>query len=259
MMHKKKELLEELLNDLPSVGIAYSAGVDSTFLLKVAHDVLGDKAAAFMVRSVVIPSRDIEEAQAFCDAEGIRLIVIDGDPLSIPRFQENPENRCYICKKSLFGNMLYEAAKYGITTLMDGTNADDDMDDRPGMKALSELKIRSPLREAGLTKAEIRQLSEEMNLPTARKASFACLATRIPHGDEITPDKLKRIEAAEDYLSKIGFTQYRVRTHGDLARIEVLPSEFHKILDGEVRKDVSGYLKSLGYKYVALDLTGYGG
>lgn len=258
MMHKKKELLEELLKGFPSVGIAYSAGVDSTFLLKVAHDVLGDNAAAFMVRSDVIPAADIKEARAFCDAEGIRLFMIDSDPLSVPGFAANPGNRCYICKKALFSKMFEEAAKNGITTLMDGTNADDDMDDRPGMKALDELGVRSPLREAGLTKEEIRLLSKELALPTSRKASFACLATRIPYGDEITSEKLKRIEAAEDYLNKLGITQYRVRTHGELARIEVLPSEFHKMLDSEVRVNVSRYLKSLGYKYVSLDLIGYG-
>ena len=256
-MKDKSVILEEILRQAESVAVAYSAGVDSTYLLKVAHDLLGDRAAALIAVSPLVPSRDIIEAEAFCEDEGIRLVKISYDPLSVPMFCENPSDRCYICKKALFNIFIREAEDLGFKKIVEGTNADDVFDYRPGMKALDELGILSPLKEAGLSKNEIRELSRELGLQTYKKASFACLATRIPYGDTITAGLLNRIELAENYLYDLGISQFRVRTHGDIARIEVLPSDIERLAREDVRLELTDYFKSIGYKFVALDLTGY--
>ena len=256
-MPNKKEQLELILKEIGSAAVAFSAGVDSTFLLMTAADVLGDKVQAVIVKSALIPGRDISEAEDFCAAHGIRLNVIEYDPLGSEAFTSNPKDRCYVCKKALFSLILDEAQKLGLNTVIEGTNADDTNDYRPGMKALEELGVRSPLKEAGLTKAEIRELSQEEELPTWDKPSFACLATRIPYGNTITAEVLARIENAEEYLYSIGIRQYRVRSHGDLARIEVLPEDFGRLTEEKTRTALTEYYKKLGYKYVSLDLTGY--
>lgn len=256
-INEKRAKLENILLQAQSVVVAYSAGVDSTFLLKVAHDVLGSNAYAVIAKSSVVPARDISEAEAFCREQGIDLKVIEYDPFAVEGFAQNPKDRCYICKKALFSMLFEETSKLGANMLADGSNVDDMSDYRPGMKALVELGIRSPLKEAGLTKKDIRQLSSEAGLATWDKPSFACLATRIPCEEPITPEKLTRIEKAEDKLAELGIRQFRVRSHGELARIEVLPEDISKLASEQIRDRITEYFNSIGYKYVSLDLKGY--
>ncbi|MBP5180406.1 MAG: ATP-dependent sacrificial sulfur transferase LarE [Clostridiales bacterium] len=256
-MHNKKQKLEQILSEMGSVVIAFSSGVDSTFLLKVAHDVLGNKAVALTARSCLVPAREIDDAAGFCEKEGIKSIVLDYDPLSVEGFAANPKDHCYICKKALFTKVVAQANELGITTVVEGSNEDDKGDYRPGMRAIKELGIRSPLQEAGLTKKEIRELSKELGLPTWDKPSFACLASRIPYGDEITEEKLTMVDNAEQILLNEGFRQFRVRVHGADARIELLTDEFGKIMEDDMREEVYKELKKIGFRYISLDLQGY--
>ncbi|MCH5183252.1 MAG: ATP-dependent sacrificial sulfur transferase LarE [Oscillospiraceae bacterium] len=256
-VHQKKQALEAYLRDLGSVAVAFSSGVDSTFLLKVAHDLLGEKAIAVTARSCSFPKREQEEASAFCISEGIRQIVVDSEELSIEGFRQNPVNRCYLCKRELFTKIRDIAASNGIAFVAEGSNLDDNGDYRPGLQAVAELGIKSPLREAQLTKAEIRQLSKELGLPTWEKPSFACLASRFVYGETISEEKLAMVDKAEQRLLDMGFKQVRVRVHGSLARIEVEPSEFPKILAGDAAAELDRYLRELGFAYVSLDLGGY--
>ena len=196
----KLDSLRSALRDLGSAAVAFSAGVDSTFLLHVAHEVLGDRCVAVTARSRPFPAREIDEAAAFCRAEGVRHILLDSEELDVPGFVDNPPDRCYHCKKALFGKLTAFARENGLAAVLEGSNLDDDGDYRPGRRALRELAIRSPLHEAGLSKAEIRALSREMGLPTADKPSFACLASRFPYGERITAEGLDRVGHAEDWL-----------------------------------------------------------
>lgn len=247
--------LKEYLKGLKNAAVAYSSGVDSTFLLKMAHEVLGDNIIALTAKSLLIPQREINEAEEFCKKEGIKHIVVEFNVSGAEHFKKNPVNRCYLCKKEIFTRFVQIAAENGAEHVTEGSNIDDTRDYRPGMQAIRELNIKSPLIKAGLTKDEIRALSKKMGLQTFDKPSFACLASRIPYGDEITAEKLKMIEFAEEFLLNSGFRQFRVRAHGDIARIEILPFEFEKLL--KICNDVVTKFKEYGFKYVSMDLAGY--
>jgi len=254
---RKLERLKMILREYGSIAIAFSGGTDSTFLLKVAHDVLGENAIAITARSSVNPEWEYIETLQFTKNLGIEHIVIDINITDIEAFRKNPENRCYFCKKEIFTRIQKAARDHGISNVADGSNVDDLDDYRPGMLALKELGVYSPLREAGFTKKEVREASKEMGLPTWDKPAFACLASRIPYGDEITKEKLKMIEQAEEYLFSLGFRQLRVRHHRDLARIEVAPEDRSKFFDKAFMDMVNAKFKEIGYKYTALDLAGY--
>jgi len=253
----KYNALQERFRELGSLAVAYSSGVDSTFLMKVAKDTLGEKAIAITVVSHVFPDREKNEATQFCKAEGIRHEMIEVDEFEIDGFAKNPPNRCYICKKHIFTNILSKAKECGISYVAEGSNMDDLGDYRPGLQAVKELGIISPLREVGLYKSEIRELSKCLGLSTADKPSFACLASRVPYGEVITKEKLKSVEQSEDYLLSKGFHQFRVRVHGDLAHIEVLPEEMDRLLDKDMRAEIVSQLKRYGFMYVTVDLQGY--
>ena len=254
-MMDKYTVLREYIASLGSVAVAFSGGVDSTLLLRVAHDVLGDKAVAVTMVSSLFPHRELEEARAFCSALGAEQIILTVDELAIDGFRDNPPNRCYLCKRSLFTNLLETARKHGLSHVVEGSNVDDLGDYRPGLRAIEELGIKSPLRHAGLTKNEIRSLSRELGLSTWEKPTYACLASRFVYGERITPEKLIMVERAESFLIGLGFRQMRVRLHGTLARIEVLPEDFGKAV--ELRTQIYDELKGLGFSYVTLDLQGY--
>ncbi len=254
---EKRAELHRILKEAGSAAIAFSGGVDSTYLLKEAHEVLKDRMIAYTAESPFFPSWENEEAIAFCKEEGIPHKLLKFDILSVPGVSENPSDRCYLCKHALFSALKSQAEADGFACVMEGTNLDDLGDYRPGLKALAELGIRSPLKEAGLHKQEIRVLSEEQHLPTWNKPSFACLASRISYGEEITEEKLHMVEAGETFLLKKGFTQVRVRVHGSLARIEVLPEEMDRFQDEALRKETGEVLKQAGFAYVSMDLEGF--
>ncbi|MDR2583176.1 MAG: nickel pincer cofactor biosynthesis protein LarC [Fibromonadaceae bacterium] len=255
--HIKYEKLKNYLQELGNVAIAFSGGVDSTFLLKTAHDVLGDRVIAVSARSCSFPKRELDEAAAFCKKEGIAHIIFDSEELEIEGFSKNPANRCYLCKRELFTKILNIAKEHKILHIAEGSNKDDEGDYRPGLTAVVELGIKSPLRYAELNKREIRHLSKEMNLPTWNKQSFACLSSRFPYGEEINPERLGKIDKAEQFLLDSGFHQVRVRYHGNLARIETDEEGFALMSSPEKREKIYTTLKELGFTYIALDLLGY--
>lgn len=253
----KYDALLENLRALGSVAVAFSSGVDSAFLLHAAREALGDGAIAVTARSRAIPRRELEEARSFCEDRGIRRFVVDVNEMEIEGFSRNPVNRCYLCKRELFARIIDLAAAQGAAAVVEGSNVDDEGDYRPGMVALAELGVKSPLRECGFTKADIRALSRRFGLPTWDKPSYACLASRFPYGQEITPQRLDMVGRAEQLLIDMGFRQVRVRYHGAVARIELPEADFERFMSRDVRKAVVEKLKEIGFNYVTLDLQGY--
>lgn len=252
---EKEQALIQYLKTLQSGILAFSGGVDSTYLLYVAHKVMGDRLLAVTMRLASVPEAEIEDAKKLAASIGARHTVIAMNQFDIDGFADNPENRCYLCKHFLFSRLKEKAAAQGYGCVMDGTNLDDTAAYRPGRQALSELGIQSPLCASGLSKADIRALSKKSGLPTWSKPSFPCMATRFPYHERITRDKLARVEAAENLLRQEGFTQFRVRSHGDLARIEVPAEDMQTLFDKKER--LSQSLTALGFLYVSMDLFGF--
>jgi len=254
---EKLQKLQDILRGMESVVVGFSGGVDSTFLLKVAVEILKDKVMAITASSYTFPQREMMEAIEFAKNLGVKHMVIRSEELEIDGFSQNPKDRCYYCKRELFSKIIDIAKNEGFKYVIDGANFDDTGDYRPGMRAARELEVRSPLLEAELTKEDIRSLSKEMSLPTWNKPSFACLSSRVPYGQEITKEKLHMIDCSEQFLMDLGFRQIRVRHHGDIARIEVSPDERNKFFDTEIMDKVAKRLKQIGFSYVTLDLKGY--
>jgi uncharacterized protein len=254
----KTKKLKEIFQSMGKVLVAFSGGVDSTLLLKVAQDTLGDKNVfAVTARSPLYPERELAGVKKLIQTLGARHRLIESNELEIPGFSENPPNRCYYCKEKLFRELLEIAKEESIPFIVEGSTLDDDMDHRPGRMAIQELGIRSPLKEALFTKIEVRELSKELGLPTWDKPSFACLASRFPYGEEITEQGLRMVDEAEDFLFGLGFKQVRVRHYGSLARIEILNEEMSRLMNGSLRDKVVSHLKEIGYRYITLDLQGF--
>lgn len=253
----RHESLRSWFEKRDGVAVAFSAGVDSTYLLKVAHDVLGDRAVAYTALSVANPTRESDAAAAFCAQHGIRQVTFAVDELSLEGFDHNPVDRCYRCKGLLFDQIVRLASEDGFDILVEGSNVDDLGDYRPGRRALEERGVASPLMECGFTKQDIRAISRALDLPTWDKPSFACLFSRFAYGDLLTVEKLRMVDAAEQFLLDKGFKTVRVRVAEGAARIEVAPDDIARLAESPLREEISQTLKGLGFTYVSLDLQGY--
>jgi uncharacterized protein len=258
-LKEKHNKLVECLSGFSSVAVAFSGGVDSTFLLQSAYDVLGDRVIAVTGCSLSFPQRELRLAQDFTKERKIRHYLVDSEELELDGFADNPPNRCYLCKKELFTKIGKLAAEKGMAQVIEASNTDDEGDYRPGLQAVAELGVASPLRVSGLSKVDIRALSKEMELPTWNKPSFACLASRFPYGERIDPERLRRIDAAEQFLLDQSFQQVRVRFHdqGKLARIEVDADGFALLADAGLRLKIGERFRELGFIYTAIDICGY--
>ncbi|MFH1655704.1 MAG: ATP-dependent sacrificial sulfur transferase LarE [Candidatus Omnitrophota bacterium] len=254
-LQKKLKRLKKILSEMESLLVAYSGGADSSLLLKVASNVLSDKVLAVTAESPTYPQSEINQAKKLANKLKIKHLIIKTDEFKNPNFLKNPADRCYYCKKELFGKLKKIAKKHKLNFVADGSNLDDNKDYRPGSKAVKEFKIRSPLKEARLTKRDIRELSKNFRLPTWDKPALACLASRMPYNEKITKKDLKKVQKAEEAIKKLGFKQVRVRHHKNLARIEVPEKEISKIIN--YRRKLIGEFKKIGYNYVCIDLQGY--
>lgn len=255
-LNNKYENLKNLISKYESCTVAFSGGVDSSFLSKVCYDVLGERAIAITVVSPMLPESELKDAMDVSSFIGIKHYFIK-DEIIEDKVAENPADRCYHCKKTEFGNVKKLSEEKGIKIIFDGTNLDDMGDYRPGMKAVAELGVISPLKEVGFTKDDIREMSKILNLKTWDKPSFACLASRVPYGEKITVAKLSKIEKSEEFIKKAGFKQFRVRAHEDIARIEIAPEEREKLFNINLMDEISKKLKSYGFKFVCVELEGY--
>jgi uncharacterized protein len=252
---EKYDMLMHWFSRLENAAVAFSGGVDSTFVLASAKKALGEKVLALTVKTPYIPDWELDEAIAYCKENGIKHRIINAE--IIPEIIYNPENRCYLCKRFVFTVLKKEAQLEGFNHLLDGTNADDSGVYRPGLAALRELGIKSPLLENGITKTEVRHFSAEMGLPTAEKPSYACLLTRLPYNYEVKPNELRRVEKAELYLSSLGFGASRVRNHGNIARIELEKDRIAEFVSSREATKLVSYFHELGYEFVTIDLEGY--
>ena len=256
-LQEKLTALKEYIRDLGSLAVGFSGGVDSTLMLAVAHEVLGDKAIAVTTVHAAIPGRELDEAKEFCKEKGIRHFIREFDPFQIEEFRKNGPERCYFCKHGVFSDIKKVADENGIEYIAEGSNMDDLGDYRPGLKAVEELAVTSPLRTANLYKAEIREISKAMSLPTWSKPAYACLASRFVYGEEITEEKLHMIDRAEQFLIENGFYEERVRMHGNIARIEVPAGDISRLAADDIREAVYKRFKEIGFMYVTLDMHGY--
>ena len=254
---EKLNKLREIISGLGSLAVGFSGGVDSSFLLAVAHEILRDRVIAVTGVDASVPEREVNEAKAFCIDRGIRHILCTVDPLREEGYRNNSPDRCYFCKHGIFTEVKKIADEYGIEYMAEGSNMDDIGDYRPGLKAAAELSVKSPLREAGLYKKDIRLISKAMGLSTWSKPAYACLASRFVYGEEITEEKLHMIDRAEQFLIERGFFEERVRMHGNIARIEVPSADIPRLASDEVREAVYDEFKKLGFLFVTLDLKGY--
>jgi len=254
---RKKEHLTHILRDAGSLLVAFSGGADSSLLLAVAHETLGEEAVAVTAVSEIYPVREREEAVKFAQQKGIEHIILRSEETGLPAFVSNRPDRCYHCKKHLFEKLVKIAEQRGIRHVAHGANVDDLKDYRPGLRAAEEMDIKAPLLSAGLNKKDIRDLSKQMGLASWDKPAMACLASRIPYGSPITAEKLKMIDEAETFLLERGVRQCRVRHHGFVARIEVKSSELRRMVDDDLRKDIVRKFRDIGFSYIAVDLEGY--